>query len=1439
MTGRVIQFSLRNLLIIGLLTAGLVLWGVYNFTILPIDAVPDITNNQVQVITISPSLAPQEVEQLITFPVEVAMANIQDVTEIRSVSRSGLSVVTVVFHDRVSPYLARQLVSEQIKIAEGEIPAGYGTPEMMPITTGLGEIYQYVLTTMPGYESVYGPMELRTIQDWIVKRFLSGIPGIVEISSFGGYLKQYEVSVKPRTLVEMDLTILEVFNALESNNQNSGGSYIEKGPGAYYIRAEGMIRDADDIRQILIRQVNGIPLTIGDVAEVSISSPPRFGAMTRNGKGEAVGGITLMLKGANTSQVIRNVKERVEEVRNILPEGIDIHPYLDRSRLISKTIHTVSVNLTEGGLIVIFVLVLLLGSLRAGLIVASVIPLSMLFAFSMMNLFGVSANLMSLGAIDFGLIVDGSVIMVEGIMHQLHRHERGSVITRQDLSGHIFTAGMRVGKSAVSGIFIILIVYIPILAFTGIEGKMFKPMAQTVCFALLGALLLSLTYVPMMSVLFLNRRISKKRTFSDRLVEFLQKAHHPVLEFSISNKVMLISATLVIVVLSFVFFGRLGGEFIPTLEEGDLAAQMTLSPGSSLTESIESSTKTEKILMDRFPEVVEVVSKIGTAEIPTDPMAIEDADIMIILKDKKEWTSAKTREELAERMKEALSVLPGLSFEFQQPIQLRFNELMTGVKSDVAVKIYGEDLDVLYNKATEAAGHIRNIAGAGDVRVEQAVGLPQLVIRYRRDQLARYGLDIRDINRIIRAAYAGQAAGVVFEGEARFDLVVRLCEECRNEFRSIQNLRISPPSGELILLSQVADITVEQGPMQISRDDTKRRITIGINIRNRDVESFVSETRDMLESKLSLPPGYRITYGGQFENLQEAKRSSSIAVPIALATILILLYFTFYSLRQSLMIFTAIPLAAVGGIWALFLRGMPFSISAGVGFIALFGIAVLNGIVLISQYNQLAKEGMDDIYERVRAGTRMRLRPVIMTASVAALGFVPMALSTAPGAEVQKPLATVVIGGLITATFLTMVVLPAVYLLFNDKIRIRPAKKTMITAVLLLLLAGISPSLKAQRTISLTEAQEIALRNNPEIRGAEAAVRMAGFMKRQSPDLPPLEIEYTWGRINSALTDRHLMIQQEFGFPSSFFAANRYYKEQTRQASMEYRVEKNDLLARVKSVWYEWATVYTRIEMFLAVDSLFMQMREMDVQRYEAGEISYLDKLTAETAQMKAGNDLNVARADLQVIEKELQIILNTGEHLQPEISGLVRLEAPLLPDTIGIDNPIAGYYRQKADLARAMRNHERMQLIPGFSLGYFNQTLDLDKGFSGWMVGARIPVWFRPQSGRIKAAGVEFEQAEANYEAALIRLKLELQQLSAELGKHRRTLDYYETGALRQSEILLESARKSYTTGEIGMTQYLMLVSQSFGIRGEYLEALNRYNQTVIEIERITGTSR
>jgi len=1035
MIDKIISFSINNKLIIVLMVLGLIVWGGYSVARLPVDAVPDITDNQVQIITITPALAAQEVERLITFPIEITMATIPDIEEIRSFSRFGLSLVTVVFKEKTDIYWARQQISERLAEAEKQIPEGIGTPEMGPVTTGLGEIYQYVIHAKEGYEDQYSAMDLRTIQDWIVRRQLIGTPGVADVSSFGGYLKQYEVSIKPELLRSMGLTISDVFTALEQNNQNTGGAYIDKRPNAYFIRSEGMVSSLDDIGNIVVKTVDdGTPVLIRDVAKVQFGHAVRYGASTRGGK-EVVSAIVMMLKGENSAKVIKDVKERIRQIEKTLPEGVVIEPFLDRTKLVNKAIGTVTKNLTEGALIVVLVLVLLLGNFRAGFIVASVIPLSMLFAFSMMNLFGVSANLMSLGAIDFGLIVDGAVIIVEGVVQRIvmSKNIYGGIerLSKVQMDSQVHEASKRMMNSAVFGQIIILIVYLPILALVGIEGKMFRPMAQTVSFAILGALILSLTYVPVVSFLFLSRKTEHKENISDKIINFIRKLYNPLIHFALRRKYIVLLSALSLFAASLVVFSNMGGEFIPTLEEGDFAVETRVMTGSSLFETIEASNKASAILLENFPEVKEVVAKIGSGEIPTDPMPIEACDLMVILKDKKEWTSGKTREELANKMSEALSVIPGVSFGFQQPIQMRFNELMTGARQDVVLKIYGEDLDALSEQAAKVGNIVNTVKGTSDLYVEKVTGLPQIMVKFDRDRIAKFGLNIAEINRTIRTAFAGELAGLVFEGERRFDLVVRLDKANRKGLDDVKNLFINTPFGNQIPLDQVADVSFKEGPNQIQRDDTKRRITIGFNVRNRDVESIVDEIKQKIDKLVKLPAGYFITYGGQFENLVEAKKRLSIAVPATLAMIFVMLFFAFKSAKQGLLIFTAIPLSAIGGIFALYLRGMPFSISAGVGFIALFGVSVLNGIVLINEFNLLKKDGIKDLHERVLKGTSVRLRPVILTAAVASFGFLPMALSTSPGAEVQKPLATVVIGGLITATLLTLVVLPVLYIFFE------------------------------------------------------------------------------------------------------------------------------------------------------------------------------------------------------------------------------------------------------------------------------------------------------------------------------------------------------------------------------------------------------------------------
>lgn len=1034
MLNKIIAFSIKNKLIIGLFTFGLFIYGLLEVKRLPIDAVPDITDNQVQIITTSPSLGAEDVERFITFPLEQANNNIQGLKEMRSFSRFGLSVITLVFDDDVDVLMARQQVAERLQ--QTEIPKELGIPTMAPITTGLGEIYQYVLRPKKGYEHRFSAMDLRTIQDWVVRRQLLGIDGVADVASFGGDLKQYEVAINPMQLKSMQITMQEVFTALEQNNQNAGGAYIEKGPNVLFIRTEGLAENIEDIENVVIKNLpNGTPILIRDVAKVQYGKAIRYGAMTYNGEGEVAGAVVMMLKGANSNEVIQKVKDRVEEIQKTLPEGVKIEPFLDRTKMVNNAISTVAKNLTEGALIVIFVLVLFLGNVRAGFLVASVIPLAMLFAIIMMNIFGVSGNLMSLGALDFGLIVDGAVIIVEAVLHKFHdlKKEKITAISQQRMDDEVETSASKMMNSAVFGQIIILIVYLPILSLQGVEGKMFKPMAQTVAFALLGAFILSLTYVPMMSSLFLSKKINYKKNFSDKMMERLEIFYEKSLAKVLSLSKLVIASVLALFVVAIFLLTRLGGEFIPTLPEGDFAVDTRVLTGSNLKTSTDAVQQASKILLEKFPEVEKVVGKTGSSEIPTDPMPIDASDMMVILKPRDEWTSAKTYDDLAEKMTDELKRNTlGTTFSFQYPVNMRFNELMTGARQDVVCKIFGENLDSLKIYAEQLGEISKKIQGAENIYVEPISGTPQIIISYNRVAMAHYGVNISDVNRIVNTAFAGQTAGVVYEGEKQFDLVVRMGEEQRKNIDDVKNLLISLPSGQEIPLSQVANVELKESVNQIQREDTQRRIIVGFNVKGRDIQTTVADLQSEVEKNLKLPAGYFVKYGGTFENLQQAKERLSIAVPVSLALILLMLYFTFRSLKYGLLIFTAIPLSAIGGIFALWLREMNFSISAGVGFIALFGVAVLNGIVLVAEFNR-QKEQYSNLKEAVQMGSKSRLRPVLMTAFVASLGFLPMAISTGEGAEVQRPLATVVIGGLLLATFLTLYLLPILYIWVENK----------------------------------------------------------------------------------------------------------------------------------------------------------------------------------------------------------------------------------------------------------------------------------------------------------------------------------------------------------------------------------------------------------------------
>lgn len=1435
MFDKIIAYSIQNKFVIGLLVIALIVWGLFSLRQLPIDAVPDITNNQVQVITISPTLATQEVEQFITTPVELSLQNIQQLVEIRSISRFGLSVVTVVFEEGMDIYLARQLVGEYLKEAEDNIPARLGKPEMAPISTGLGEIYQYVVRNAEGYEGKYSPTELRSIQDWIVKRQLSGIEGVVEVNTMGGFLKQYEVAVNPTLLKSMSLNIIDVFEALEKSNENTGGAYIERNPNTYYIRTDGVARSLNDLENIVIDVRSGRPILIKDIASVQFGKAPRYGALVRNGK-EAVGGRVMMLKGANSAAVTERLKKRVKQIEKSLPEGVVIEPYLVRDKLVSTAIGTVKTNLIEGGLIVIFILVLMLGNWRAGLIVASVIPLAMLFAVSMMNVLGISANLMSLGAIDFGLVVDGAVIIVEAIIHRLHTKSSGQRLTAEEMDEEVKTAALQIRSSAAFGEFIILMVYIPILALVGIEGKMFKPMAQTVMLAIGGALILSLTYVPMMSALFLNKKVLDKTTLADRFILLLNKLYEPLLKLALRFKKAFVLATFLLFGLSLVVFSRMGGEFIPTLEEGDLAMQQILPPGTSLSQSIEVAQMIQNKLLNDFPEIEDVVVNIGAAEIPTDPMPVEIGDHTIVMKPKSEWTSASNRKEMFEKIEESLSIIPGVAMEFSQPIQLRFNELMTGSKADIAIKLYGQELNLLYSKAKEIEEIIRRIDGVGTVNVEQTVGMPQVVVKFDYDKLAQYGLHVKDVNQVIRSAFAGESAGVIYEGERRFDLVVRLSEEFRTGIADVRQLYVPLNNGNQVPLAEIADVALIDAPMQISRDNTNRRIVIGVNVGNTDVETLVGEIQKTIDNELDLPSGYYLTYGGQFENLKAANARLLIAVPIALALIYILLYFTFGSIAQATLIFTAIPLSAIGGIWALTLRGMPFSISAGIGFIALFGVAVLNGIVLIGYLNQLKREGLLDIHERILEGTRVRLRPVLMTAAVASLGFLPMALSSSGGAEVQRPLATVVIGGLITATFLTLVVLPILYSWLaswqEQNKRIRGIGKGMLLLVFMLIVN--LNQVEAQKSVSMKEAVEIALSNHPAMKAADAQVQQARVMEDLHYSLGSTQFNYQGDGLfrENGQQVNQVGIVQNIPNPANNKAIANLSKAKAQDFNLQRLLLEKELAMKVKQVYLELQQRKEMETLYRKLIRIYQSYSDIAKKRVEVGETNRIELLSLQTA-------LNEQKLKYE------QVILEIS-YLEQRLSNLLSINATVTTadtlvamtftkgDTINTLKWQLG--NQKIQLEQANVKLLKAAKKPNFNLGYASQKYLEDGWLYGIQFGIEIPLFDKQAKKRIEAQEIQVEVAKHNLNSIQLQIREELLAVTNAIQLYAKGIDFYKNQLAVVNPEMERISNLNYMAGEISYLELLNTLTLLSTNHQNYLEQVVLYNKAVVQFQFLSN---
>lgn len=1448
MLTKIIEFSIKNKLIIGLLIIALIGYGAYEVRRLPIDAVPDITNNQVQIITVSPSLGATDIERLITFPIEQVNNNIPGLLELRSFSRFGLSVVTLVFDDKIDVYWARQQINERLQQVQDQIPKGFGVPALAPVTTGLGEIYQYAVRPEKGYENKYDAMELRTIQDWIVRRQLLGVPGVAEVSSFGGLLKQYEIAVDPEKLAANGLTIGDVFTSLEKNNQNIGGSYIEKGPSVLFIRSEGLVGSIEDIQNIVVKNLaDGTPLLVRDVAEVKLGNATRYGAMTFNGEAQVSGAIVLMLKGANSNEVIKSVKEKIARIQKTLPEGVVIDAFLDRTKMVNNAIGTVSKNLVEGALIVVFVLVLFLGNLRAGLLVASVIPLSMLFAIIMMNLFGVSGNLMSLGALDFGLIVDGAVIIVEAVMHRLTHSRHFSKInqlSQTQMDQEVQYSASRMMNSAVFGQIIILMVYLPIFTLQGIEGKMFKPMAQTVAFALAGAFILSLTYIPMMSTLFLSKKIAHKKNWSDRMMNRLERFYQHYLIKALRLQKPIIITVLALFTLAIVLLTRMGGEFIPSLPEGDYAVETRVLPGSNINVSIESVSKASRIIRERFPEVEKVVVKTGTSEVPAEPLPIDVSDMIIVLKDRREWTSATTYEEMEAKMTEALKEIPGVTFGFQYPVAMRFNELISGARQDVVCKIFGENLDTLAYYAAKL-GHVANtVDGSSALYVEAVTGMPQILIQYNRAAIAQYGMNISDVNNVINAAFAGQSSGLVYEGEKRFDLVVRLAGDSRKSLADVQNLLIATPQGMQIPLRTLAAIHIVDGYNQIQRENSQRRIIVGFNVRGRDIQSTVEELQQKITQQVKLPAGYYITYGGAFENLEAAKKRLYIAVPVSLLLIFLMLFFAFRSVKQGLLIYTAIPLSAIGGVIALSIRDIPFSISAGVGFIALFGVAVLNGIVLVAEFNRLRTEAhMKDLTRIVIQGTKIRLRPVLMTAFVASLGFLPMAISTGEGAEVQRPLATVVIGGLLVATFLTLFVLPILYIMFQKKTGAAP--KGITVCIILMGLLN-SQSAEAQAAISLQAAIDSALANNLNIKNQKLRSEYQKILISSGKQIAPTNIIAEYGQMNSIYADARLGLNQTLSFPKVHRSQKELLTEEWESSVLNVGVNEALLKKQVTQVYGQLAYLEAKKRILEKTDTLFSVFLAKANLRFDKGESNLLEKKTAENQRGQIALQLSQLMQDRAVAQIRFRLLLNSTTMFTAVEEDIIT--APTrFTDTVNLkQHPGLLYLAQQQETAGAATKVERAKLLPDLVLGYNmmsmkgngadNKEYNSVPRFQSVQVGLGIPIFNTAQKARIHAAGVNEQLTRQEYATSVKTFMSDYQAAFVQYQKYINAKRYFETTALKNAEVITATANQQFSNGNINYLEWAMLINQAVLVQSEYAEVLYNLANAIADLNYFTG---
>jgi len=1452
MINRIIYISIKYKYAVLALTAAFMAAGLRELFRLPVDAVPDITNNQVQVITTAPALSTSDVERLITFPLEQALRTIPHLEEMRSFSRSGLSLITLVFPDETDIYWARQQIAEKLQQVRNQMPASADIPYMAPVTTGLGEIYQYVLRPSPGYEHKYNATALRTLQDWVVRRQLLGVEGVADVSSFGGRVLQYEAAFRPDLLRSSGLTPSDLVQALEQNNKNAGGAYIEKNHRAFFIRSEGFYRNLDEVRNTVVGYTgDGIPLRIGDIAEVRPGFALPYGAMVFNDSLEVAGGIVMMLKGQNGNRVVQRVKERVEEIRRTLPEGVLLEPFLDRSKMVNSVLETVKNNLMEGALIVLAVLTLMLGSLRAGLLVASVIPLSFLFAVTLMNRFGISGNLMSLGALDFGLLVDGAVIVVEGVLHTLQ--SRLSLIAlpmsqqRLNMDELVRKSAAPLLRSTLFGQLIIIVVYIPVLSLQGIEGKMFRPMAWTVLFALTGAFLLSFTYVPALSAVVLDLKDGRRSARSKRWLDPIIAIQQKVLKFSFRKTYWIAGFVVTLLLLAGFAGSRLGGEFIPRLPEGDLAIETRLPVGSSLSLSVATVKSASALLLRNFPEIEKIVAKTGSGEIPTDPMPLEASDLMVILKDRNGWTTAHTWDELIAKIKTCLDSLPQVSFGIQYPVAMRFNELLTGSRQDVVCKIFGENLDSLITYANRLKEVASSIEGISEIYLENIRGASEVVVQPDRAQMARLGADLSSLNNALETAFAGIPVGYLYENERRFALVVRLDTTLRTQPETLLQLPVRLANGMVIPLGAMATVHWKEAINQIQRENARRRIVVGFNVRGRDVESVVQDIQKHL-SGLQLAPGYSVTFSGAYENLITARQRLAIAVPMALAFILAFLYLAFGQWLPLVVIFFTVPLSAIGGIMALSLRQMPFSVSAGIGFIVLFGVAVLNGIVLISEIQKRLNDNPQDVRRAALQASAVRLRPILVTALVAAMGFLPMALSQGNGAEVQRPLATVVIGGLFLATFMTLIVLPTAYVklheFFSRHNQITFKTSTLIISLLTALFTA-NPSTEAQKILTLDQALDSALRQSYQMRMVSLNAEYFKTLARGGPDINQPSLDLNLGQINSAYRDNGIGFHYTLPFPASLLWEQRFLNAQHNENNRIVEVRATEVKRESLLQFCHLALLREKEKILRQTDSFLVAAAELLARRVQKGESDPSELAYARLQRATVTQQVELVHKDIFEAYQAFVLLTGIRQEVIPYLPAL-KLEPPEIPAGTfwGNKSPLLLWLSERINVSRAEERYSRTRLWPDLSVGFLSLTItgigadnvyyNRSHRFNSFQVGITLPLNYRYRSAQIQGARLQRIMAEERYNYEKAALSIRLNTLVSRLNDLKEHLDLMEKNILPATNELLYLADIKLKNGALSGTDWALQTAGVLQSRLTYLDHVSEWNRTVIELRYI-----